>query len=273
MSEEIWAQVERRAASGVSGVQADDNDELLRVLLAEAPMNPHRQSGGAMANSGPGMMPPMMMGGGGGGQGGGAGGAVGGGLGGGLSRDAAAGPTMATRGTSPAGSLTEARYEPAPGGGGAAGGGSFSRAVPSGGGDGADIPESVEAMPAVVETPNPVATDPGPADTPPAEPTSAAPQPHDGFVTDPAAVTSMAVAWNDLSQRLTAVDRAATEARLGLVEGAVRPQQAVNDLMHTWVDGAVREASAMEAKLRDAVKEYAAVDADAISDIRRELPT
>lgn len=97
-------------------------------------------------------------------------------------------------------------------------------------------------------------------------------KPSDGFIADPQAVTGMATAWGDLRARLDRIDRAESEARLGLVEVAVRPQQAINDLIRMWLEGAGDEAGRMESKLRRAVKDYAAVDDDAIADIRRELP-
>lgn len=266
--DEIWAMVERRAVSSVRGASADDNDEMMRVALAEAPMNPHRQSGGAMASNSPGMMPPMMMGGA-GGRGQEAGGSSG--LGTGVATSAgsgAAGPTLATQATAPAASLRETQYTSGSGVG-AGGGGGTSGGSGSAGGSATSAAGGFD-------------TDGGPEDgaEPPAAPESpaepSAPRgggaPKDGFITDPQAVTGMATAWNELKTRLGALDRSETEARLGLVEAAVRPQQAINDLLRMWLDGAVEEAGAMESKLRQAVKDYAAVDDDAIADIRRELP-
>lgn len=266
--DEIWALVERRAVSSVRGVSAEDNDEMMRVALAEAPMNPHRQSGGAMASNSPGMMPPMMMGGGAGGRE--AGGS--GGLGGGGAMSAGgggAGPTLASQATAPAGSLREVRYVTGGSGGGAvpATGGS------AGGHESAEDVEVIDTLASGSDSPAESSAEPESPDEPDPEPGEPRGRgiPRDGFIADPQAVTGMAVAWNELKTRLGALDRSETEARLGLVEAAVRPQQAINDLLRMWLDGAVEEAGAMESKLRQAVKDYAAVDDEAIADIRREL--
>lgn len=272
--EDAWAQVERRAvSSGASGLQADDRDLLAQVALSEAPMNPHRGAGGAMSSGGPGMMPPMMMGAGGAGaqQSGGSSGLSG-------SMPArgdtgAGGPTLATQGVSPAASLQTA--PPAPSGSGAgaapslgasgAGGAALSPAAGSGG---AGAPEST-AEPAADEQGTPQAdAEVGGQDTGGSQPQ----RPRDGFIADPDAVATMAASWSELRERLDRIDRAETEARLGLAQAAVRPQQAVLDLIRMWLSGAVDEAGGMESKLRRAMKEYTSVDDEAVAEIRRELP-
>lgn len=274
-SDNIWAEIERRAISSVTGVRVEDDDALARVAMSEAPVNPHRGMAAGASTGGPGMMPPMMMG-----------GAGRGGAGGGESAPAAgnvmstgeavaSGPAVVTRGAASAGATTPAEQGNAGGGLGGVGGGGTpapggdlgapSGGVPAGGPD-AGAPEPAASFTSSV--PGSAAPD-RPAPQGRFEATT--PGRIDGFALDPAALQSLISKWEDVRSRLESVDRSSREASLGLVRAPERAQQGVYDSLQTWLDGAVTETNETEARLRKAVAAYASTEQSAEADVRREL--
>lgn len=275
-SDAMWAAIERRAISSVTGAGAEDDDILNSAALTEAPMNPHKGANVPSGLGGQGMMPPMMMG------GAGAGGQQPGGGTGGLSNtltSSGGAPTsgqapagVSTQGVSAASSLRDAPDPPSGGGGGGGPvGGSSGGASPGpsggrvssgfGGATGGGAPEALE------DETSP--EDPAPQQATTGTAPDAAPR--DGFVADPQAVADLANKWNELGERLSGLGINASEARLGLVTAAERPQQAVNDQLVQWLDGAEEQVGAMEERLRQAMQGYEDVDSTAVEDTRREL--
>ena len=285
-SEEMWQAIERHAVSSVTGVRAEDDDALLSDALIEAPMNPHKGASAPSGMGGPAMMPPMMMGGMGGGQAGGAGSAGaasslatgGGGVGAASSSAQAAG--LSTHGISAAASLRAAPPpETATGGVGGGGGGAPSgggsglgaaSSLPTGGGAAAEEAEEdlteEETEPAEEGQIESVGTAPENSSTAPAPEA-----PRDGFTSNPEAVLSTANAWGDLKDRLAALDQVAAQADLGLILAAERPQQAVNDSVAHWLEGAAKQLDVVQEQLRATVEGYEEVDDEAVAAVRKEL--
>lgn len=132
---EIWRELARRALeSKFSGVAAESDDLLGSAELREGLLTPNAGGGPGAMGSGPGMMPPMMMGGMGGRGGGNGSGGGGGGLGG-STGPAPAGGAPSNYAPRQAGTLTSAKeIKPENAGEGMPGGGVPGGGVPAGGG-------------------------------------------------------------------------------------------------------------------------------------------
>lgn len=93
----------------------------------------------------------------------------------------------------------------------------------------------------------------------------------DGFNVDPDALQRLFTQWDEARALLARLDPARKHAQLGLITVAERPQQGVFDSLHTWLEGATRELSEMEARLRQAAGSYVDIEQSAEAELRRNL--